>query len=344
MDPNASHGDRAHVPLPSDAPRGGSLPANRLGPARAASQAAAAVIAFAVAGGGVWFFGRTPPPPAASLPSLEMPASASPETAIPSIAAPPAAREDRSSSPLPRREGGSASSLTGFPEPPTLDAPPAEAAAAVPAEAARLSPGAASALFGGRAGGFTQWTNDHHSRPVTVSAAPAGGPTIQVTSAAKTPAPQPRTPSISELRAAAWINPDHTSIAQSRAAGWINPDHASIAQLRAASWISPDPPLPPPQKFVASGDCPDCKQAIASGGTHARPVNGLNGPSVGALQFEGRCKNGYIYRFTKSSDSELPSKLVSNDGEIWNVGKLAPGQSMVIRSNSELSQAAFTDL
>jgi hypothetical protein len=73
-------------------------------------------------------------------------------------------------------------------------------------------------------------------------------------------------------------------------------------------------------------------------------MNGLNGPSVGDLQYEGRCKNGYIYRFTRSSGSDLPSKLAGNDGEVWNVGKLAPGESMVIRSNSALSQAAFTDL
>jgi len=68
------------------------------------------------------------------------------------------------------------------------------------------------------------------------------------------------------------------------------------------------------------------------------------GPAVGTLSYEGRCKDGYIYRLTNSDGIGLPSHLVSNDGEVWSVGSLAPGQSMVIHSTSLLTQATFMNL
>ena len=261
------------------------------------------------------------------------------------ITAPPSAVEDRPSSPLPAREGGSEGAPSSLPEPPTLDAPPADTASAMPAEAARLSPAAASALFGRSVGGFSQWKNDHVSRPVvSVVNTPRSGAAPQRTpyqAPREIASAQPRTPG-SALRPAprSFGSPQAPS-----GAGWSSPHAAYSTPQSAAGGQAPAPQgigMPPQAAGNGSGGyCADCNQAIDSGYTNDRPHAG---PEVGYLRLEGRCKDGYIYRLTNTNGVGLPSHLVSNDGEVWNVGSLTPGQTMVSHSSELLTQATFMNL
>lgn len=261
---------------------------------------------------------------------------------------PASAVEDRASSPLPAGEGASAAAPGTLPEPPTIDAPPAETAAAVPAEAARLSPAAASALFGRSSGGFTQWTNDHRSRPVlAIVNSPHAGASARGGAAAPFRAPR-ETAAPSQARspaAARWPSRAPASSPQHALGnGWSAPRAAYSTPQSQTSAGQPNPIGAAPQTPASGsggGDCADCDRAVDSGYTNDRPHVGRE---VGTLAFEGRCKDGYIYRVTNVNGVGLPSHLVSNDGEVWNVGSLPPGQSMVIHSSELLTNAAFMNL
>ena len=62
-------------------------------------------------------------------------------------------------------------------------------------------------------------------------------------------------------------------------------------------------------------------------------------PHYALIIYEGPCDGGYIYRIVNNTGKALGAgQMIGDNGQTWNLGALAPGDSAVFRSDTPVRQ------